>query len=325
MKRSTFITWDQLKVGALILAAIAVMTVAIIRLGSQAGLFAKRYELVAFMPNASGLQVGGGVTVAGQMVGVVKKIDFLPPTLDTMKHLKITVAVNTDIKQQIRADSKAKLRTQGLLGDKIFDISPGSPKYQELVPGDTVAVTESLDYDQVIAQASGAVGDMVSLTHDLRAITGGIVRGDGTLGQLLTSRSLYDQLSGTLGTTNALLKRMQSPDGTLGHMIDDPTLYNRMLGLTASLDSLTRQLNSKQGTFSKFVYDDSLYNHAIHVVSQTDSLLKALTSGKGFAARMLNDQELYDRLNKTVTDLDAILADIRTNPQKYMKGLVRIF
>ncbi|MDQ6828091.1 MAG: MlaD family protein [Gemmatimonadota bacterium] len=325
MKRSTFITWDQLKVGAVIVAAIAIMTVAIIKLGSNAGLFAKRYELVAFMPNANGLQVGGGVTVAGQLVGVVRKIEFLPPTTDTTKHLKLTVGINEAVREQIRADSKAKLRTQGLLGDKIFDISPGSPKYNALTAGDTVAVTESLDYDQVIAQASGAVGDMVSLTHDLRAITGGIVRGDGTLGQLLTSRTLYDELTGTLNQTNQLLKRMQKPDGTFGRLVDDPTLYNHMLALTSSLDTLTRALNSRSGTFGKLVYDDSLYMHAIGVIGRADSLMKQLTTGNGFAARMINDQDMYDKLNKSITDLNAILADVRANPSKYFKGIVKIF
>ena len=39
MKRSTFITWDQLKVGGLILAAIAILTIAVVKLGEAADLF----------------------------------------------------------------------------------------------------------------------------------------------------------------------------------------------------------------------------------------------------------------------------------------------
>ena len=46
MKRSTFITWDQLKVGGLILAAIAILTIAVVKLGEAADLFTKRYTLV---------------------------------------------------------------------------------------------------------------------------------------------------------------------------------------------------------------------------------------------------------------------------------------
>jgi len=94
MKRSTFITWDQLKVGAMILVALLIMIVAIIKLGAQAKLFTSRYSLVAFVPTTAGLKEGSQVTVAGQLVGAVKKIDFLPVDLDTSRNLKITVELD---------------------------------------------------------------------------------------------------------------------------------------------------------------------------------------------------------------------------------------
>ena len=56
MKRSTFITWDQLKVGLLIVLAIVVLAVAAVRLGQAANLFTERYELIALLPNAGGLR-----------------------------------------------------------------------------------------------------------------------------------------------------------------------------------------------------------------------------------------------------------------------------
>ena len=79
MKRATFITWEQLKVGGMILVALAILTVAVFKLGEAANLFSKRYELVAFLPSANGLRVGGSVTVAGQLAGTVSSIDFLAP------------------------------------------------------------------------------------------------------------------------------------------------------------------------------------------------------------------------------------------------------
>ena len=70
---------------------------------------------------------------------------------------------------------------------------------------------------------------------------------------------------------------------------------------------------------------DSLYQQLEQTVAGADSVLTLLHSGNGFAARMLTDQELYDRLNKTVTDLAAILEDVRQNPQKYTRGLIKVF
>lgn len=325
MKRSTFITWDQLKVGLIIVVAMAVLTIAIFQLGQAANLFTRRYELVAFLPSASGLRVGGSVTVAGQLAGTVKAIDFLPPDADTTRNLKVVVQIDQNLSEQVREDSKGKLRTLGLLGDKMFDISPGTPKFSKLVPGDTIPMGVSLDYESVISQASGAVGDMVQLTHDLKEISGGIVRGEGTMGQLITNRTLYDELTGTLTRTNALMARLQNPNGTVGRMLDDPALYQNLTSMVTSVDSLVRQMHNENGTVGRLLRDDSLYTKFLGIATGADSLMKLMTRGDGFAAKMLSDQKLYDNLNKAVTDLNEILADVRRNPKKYMTGIVKVF
>ena len=49
------------------------------KLAKAANLLGKKYSLIAFVPSANGLRVGGAVTVAGQLVGSVERIEFLPP------------------------------------------------------------------------------------------------------------------------------------------------------------------------------------------------------------------------------------------------------
>ena len=72
---------------------------------------------------------------------------------------------------------------------------------------------------------------MIQLTRDLKGITGGMARGEGTVGQLLTNRSLYDELNGTLARTNALVTRLQAPNGSFARLLDDPTLYQNLNGM----------------------------------------------------------------------------------------------
>jgi len=325
MKRSPTITWDQLRVGLVILVALGIIAVAVYKLGQSVNLFTKRYELVAYLDDANGLREGGIVSVAGQLAGTVKKIEFLPVDADTTRNLRVTLAVDANVKEQIRRDSKGKLRTVGLLGDKTFDITPGTPRFRELQSGDTIPVEPSLDYEAVIAKASGAVDDMVALTKDMRAITGGIVAGRGTVGQLLTNRALYDQLNGTLARANQMLAQFQNPNGTMGRLLNDPTLYNRLSSVIASTDSLVTTLNSSKGTAGLLLRDTTLYSNMVGITHGADSLMKALTGGQGTASRLLTDQTLYDQLNKLVTDLSAILADVRKDPGRYTKGLIKVF
>lgn len=325
MKRSTFITWDQLKVGLLIVVALLVLIFAVFRLGQAANLFTTRYTLVAFLANASGINEGGSVTVAGQLAGRVSKIEFLAPDGDTTRNLRLTLEVDQSLQEQIRADSRAQLRTQGLLGNKVFDISPGTPRHARLEEGDTLEVNPSLDYEAVIAQAADAVDDMVALTNDLKAITGGIVRGEGTMGQLVTNRTLYDELTTTLSRTNTMIASLQNPNGSFGRMLQDPALYNNTTKMLASVDSLLVRINSSEGTLGKLMSDDSLYTNLVGITQGADSLMTMISSGDGFAAKMLRDQQLYDQLNKLVTDLTAIMEDVRSNPGKYTKGMIKVF
>ena len=325
MRRSPRITWDQLRVGLVIALALFVLGVAVYKLGQSANLFHKRYQLTAFLPDANGLREGGSVMVAGQLAGTVSKIEFLPVDTDTTRNLRLTLQVDAGVREQIRRDSKGKLRTLGLLGDKVFDITPGTPRFQPLVEGDTVTVVQALDYEAIIAQASGAVNDMVALTRDLRVITGGLAKGEGTMGQLLTNRALYDQLNGTLARANTMLARFQNPNGSVGRMLDDPTLYNRLVGVIGSTDSLIVSLSASKGTAGLLLRDTILYVNMVGITRGADSLMRSLTNGQGTASRLLTDQTLYDQLNKLVGDLSAILADVRRDPRRYTKGMVKLF
>src|SRR5437868_6405121 len=277
MKRGTFLTIEHLRVAGVVLFALAVLFFGGYKLAKAANLLGKKYQLVAFVPSANGIRVGGAVTVAGQLVGSVTSIDFLPVDNDTTRNLRIVVQVDERVKQQVRADSRARLRTQGLLGDRVFDISPGTARASVLGAGDTIVVSPTVEYEQIIQQASGAVGDVVGLTHDLRGLTGGLVKGEGTLGQLVTNRTLYDQLFATLERTNALLLRMQNPNGTIGRMMTDPALYNSLTRTTASLDTLVGQVTRSEGSVGKLLHDDSLYVRLVGIAANADSVVTLMT------------------------------------------------
>ena len=324
MKRSSFITWDQLKVGALILVALIILGVAILKLGNAGNLFGKRYRLVAYVASASGLRIGGPVTVAGQLAGSIKDIIFLPVDADTTRNLKLTVEVNSALREQVRQDSRAKIKTMGLLGDKVFDITVGTPKYRALHEGDTLVIAPSIDYEAVVQQASGAISEVVRLTRDLSKVTSSINRGEGTLGQLVTNRQLYDQLNATLSRTSALMARLENPRGTIGRLLDDPSLYNSLNRAVASADTVISQINSGSGSVGKLLRDDTLYIHLNSVVTRADSLMSVMASGKGTINKLFTDQQLYDQLVKTVTELNNVLIEVRRDPRRYTPGMIQV-
>jgi phospholipid/cholesterol/gamma-HCH transport system substrate-binding protein len=322
MKRSALITWDQLRVAGVILLAVAVLGLAAYQLGKAANLFTKRYELLVFLPSANGLRVGGSVTLAGKLVGTVKEIEFLPVDFDSTRNLRIVARVDRTVREQIRQDSKAQLRTMGLLGDKVLDITPGTPRTAVLEEGDTIRVGEALDLEAVLAKAAGAVDDVVLLTRDLRVVTSGLAAGKGTAGQLLTNRAMYDQLTGALARANALFASLQNPNGTFGRMMNDPTLYVNLTSTVATLDSTLRVVSSDQGSIGRLMRDTTLYTNLVGIAQGADSLMRMLSNKDGLVGQLLTDQTLYDQLNKLASDLGAVLEDVRRDPRRYTKGMI---
>lgn len=325
MRQSSFLTWDQLKVGGVIFVALVILGVAIVKLGEAGNLFAKRYTLVAFVENASGLRIGGGVSVAGQLAGSIKEIQFLPPDADTARNLRVLIEVDRSLSPQVRMDSRAKIKTIGLLGDKVFDISPGTPKFLPLKEGDTLIVVPSSDYEAVVAQASAAINDVASLTRDLKGVAGAMSRGEGTLGQLVTNRSLYDQLNSTLAATNALMARLENPRGTIGRLLNDPALYYSLNRTVAAADTLISQMASGNGSMGRLFRDDSLYLNLVSVVQKADSLVGGMSNGNGTMKKLFTDEQLYDSLLATVKNLNAVLIDVRRDPRRYTPGIIRVF
>jgi phospholipid/cholesterol/gamma-HCH transport system substrate-binding protein len=330
MKRSTFITWEQLRVTLVIAAAALIIGMAMIALGRAANLFSKRYELVAFLNDANGLRPGGPVMVAGKLSGTIASIEFLPVSADSTRKLEFHLSLDTRVREQVRRDSRGGVRSLGLLGDKIINIVPGTPRAQPLHDGDTLRLEPALDYEALIAHASTAVDELVALSTDVRKLTTNLVNGRGTIGQLLTNRSLYDQLDGTLTRTTAMLERVQNSHGTLAKMLDDPVLYDRLVGSVTSVDSLVTAFSNKNGTLGRLVNDTLVYTNLSVMTSRlasmagaADSLIRSLKTGDGTLSKVLNDPKLYDELTKLLSDISAMLADIRQDPRRYLRGVIQ--
>ena len=213
----------------------------------------------------------------------------------------------------------------GVLGDKVFDISPGTPSYRVLHEGDTLPVAASVDFETVVQMASGAVNEVVGLTKDLKAVTGGINRGEGTLGQLVTNRALYDQLNAALARTASLMATLENPRGTVGRLLNDPTFYNTLNRTIASVDTVIGQINRGNGSVSKLLRDDTLYVHLVNIVSRADSLVGSMSNGNGTMQKLFTDQQLYNELVKTVTELNRVLIDVRRDPRRYTKEMIKVF
>ncbi|MEX0907253.1 MAG: MlaD family protein [Gemmatimonadota bacterium] len=333
LERSTF-EWRQFRVVALIVVAGLLLAYGIFRVGAVFDVFASRYELTTLVPSALGLREGAPVTLAGQRIGQVTAIEHIPVARKVGgNNLRIVVAVSEEVSDQIRTDSRAFLRTQGLLGDKFVDIVPGTAGAAVLQPGDTLDAGKSLDLDEFIVQASNALEQATGIVTNLQGITGGLTRGEGTAGQLLLDDELYVNMNATTAELRRTLGEINRADGTFGRLIRDPQLYDQLHSAIARVDSLGGMIMYGNGSMSMLLRDDSLYRSVLGTLGTADSavtdlagFMARMTAGDGTIQKLMTDPELYDQFLRSVIDLQTMINDIRLNPEKYKPNIdVQVF
>lgn len=324
----------ELRVAGLIVVGILVLIYGTYRVGKIFDVFAERYTLITLLPSVAGLREGAMVTLAGQQIGQVDEISFIPLRQKRDdNHLLLKLKVADRAREQIRADSRIMIRPQGLLGDKFVDIMPGTLRTSALGPNDTIPAEITLDMEQFLARASQALDLAVVVVQDLGSITGPLARGEGTAGQLLRDDRLYQRMVVTTGELNTMLAEINRGDGALSRLIHDPDMYRKLVSAVSRVDSLGASILYGRGTLSQLIRSDSLYRGLAGTAAKADvaagefsALMQRLNRTDGTFNRMLTDPRLFDEMLKSVIDLQTLLEEVRTNPKKYVPPVnVKVF
>jgi len=134
-----------LRAGVFVFLALLILSSAILLIGNKDFLFSSTYRLKADFENVGGLNNGAEVRIGGTHQGTVKEID-LPKEPDG----KVVVVMNlrSETRNLVKKDSRASLKTEGLLGDKYVEISFGSTKAEAVRNDETIATESSKDLSQ---------------------------------------------------------------------------------------------------------------------------------------------------------------------------------
>ncbi len=116
MRESAFETL----VGAIVIGVAAIFLWFALARGGDASTGRGQYEIVARFNNASGINRGSDVRIAGVKAGVVKAIEADPERFDAR------VIISLDRKWLLPDDSDARIVTDGLLGGAYIAIEPGA-------------------------------------------------------------------------------------------------------------------------------------------------------------------------------------------------------
>src|SRR5438552_17551119 len=109
MRSRTHVSWLQLKVGLVILAAVAGILVAILNLNEGMGLFGRQATLRALVADSHGINVGAPVRFSGVDTGSIIRLAIASSSGQVSR----TFPVNNDIRPPLRRDVPVLSRPAG--------------------------------------------------------------------------------------------------------------------------------------------------------------------------------------------------------------------
>src|SRR3970040_361093 len=250
----------RLRIGAFILVALGVFLAIVYLLGARARYFESKYELVAELTEGGRLVEGATVRLAGVQVGRGTSV-VLPP--QPGGKVRVTMTVARRFQDRIRRNSEARISTQGLLGDKIVEITIGAPGAPTLGPGEALASQDPHEMGRMFAEGAGTLKSINELVATLRAVADRLDKGgafDGIGAAAKSARRITDEvekgkgwlhvlvyeepealrrLNSLLGSTQQLIARAEGGESAVGVLLskDSGRSARRLL---AALDALGR-------------------------------------------------------------------------------------
>jgi phospholipid/cholesterol/gamma-HCH transport system substrate-binding protein len=75
----------------------------------------------------------------------------------------------------------------------------------------------------------------------------------------------------------------------------------------------------------RLLHDEELGRRLDRVAERLDRVLARVEQGEGTAGKLVQDAELYNNMNGALRDLRQLVADVRRDPQKYLRVKVSLF
>jgi phospholipid/cholesterol/gamma-HCH transport system substrate-binding protein len=190
------------KLGMFVIGGLVLFFLAIYFIGKQQNLFGSNFELKSKFKTVSGLKVGNNVRFSGINVGTVSGIELVNDT-----SVVVILTIQEDVRKYIKTDAVASIGSDGLVGDKILTIAPGSAFNTKIIKENGfIASTKPLEIEDLMKGVKKSVDNAEIITSQLALFTYNINNGDGALSKLLTDESFAAKLDSTMSNIESSTK-----------------------------------------------------------------------------------------------------------------------
>lgn len=281
-------------VGLFVAIGIVILLVGIFTLGGQQKSFVRAINVNAVFDDVAGLQIGNNIFFSGVKIGTVKKVEFYGDS-------KVRVQLHIEKKAQefIRKDAKAKIGTDGLIGNKIIVIYGGTTGEEPIEGGETLIVEKALSTEDMLATLQENNKNLIAITSDFKKVSKGLADGQGTIGALLQDDKLFKNLEATMANlqvaannskrlTSGIAEftaKLETPGSLAEGLVNDTVIMSNLKTAVTQLNEATQnasaftdnlkktsnQLNGTDNTLGMLLNDEKVSEDFKNVIGNLNS------------------------------------------------------
>jgi phospholipid/cholesterol/gamma-HCH transport system substrate-binding protein len=339
-------TAAKFRVGLFVLVALVAFLGAVYALGARARLFESRYTIHADFTEVGGLVEGATVRLAGVQIGRVSAVT-LPP--HPGGKVRVNLTIGRQFSDRIRKNSVARIETQGLLGDRIVEITVGDASAPPVGPGEVLASRDPADFGRVISAGaetaknvaaladalretadqinkSKMIEDAASTVNKLGRVVDQVEHGRGWAHALLYEEPIaLRRVNDLIATTQTVIERVEKGQGAAGVLVspEGTASAKRFVAAMDRLSAMVEQPDREPGLLPGLLFDPKykVVLDDLRVVSHNlRTISDRVAGGKGTLGSLVADSEDEGTLSLTMQDLRAAVANLKSVSEKINEG-----
>ena len=275
---------NKIKLGIFVSLGLVVLILAIYYIGEKQLLFQSTFRLTGVFTDVGGLQPGNNVRLSGINIGTVESISLISDTT-----VRVDIVIDESSRKFIKKDAVATIGSEGLIGNKVLVINPGTGGKKSIENNDVIQTAQPIDVDDIMVSLKTTIDNTAIITGDLAKISTNIESGKGTIGRLMMDPTWRENFQATiinLKEGSDEFKIVMDKAGEIDSiLIAIKTTIAYTAAITNDLATITNSIQSGEGTIGRLLMNttaaENFDSTMVNLKEGTEALKLLLEKAQG--------------------------------------------
>jgi phospholipid/cholesterol/gamma-HCH transport system substrate-binding protein len=197
--------------------------------------------------------------------------------------VRVVLFVDENTRQFIKKDAVASIGSEGLMGNKVLVLSPGTGGKKIIENDDVIATSQPIDIDDIMKSLKTTIDNTANITGNLAKISTSVESGKGTIGGLMMDKVWRRDIESTiinLKEGSDGFKVVMDKAGELDSiLIAIKSTIRYTSNITSDLATITNSLQSGEGTIGRLLMNTSAaenFDSTMFYMKESSTALKLL-------------------------------------------------